>query len=325
MTYRYAGTKLTGIKELKNRHVGTPAVILGSGTTLRDFFDYGIPSDWPIVAINEAVAYGGRVDYWVLSDDPIVCEYVSKCPQIATILAMHQATTTIHAAAGVQEIYTVNSMAEVKDYDNGYEFFSRGTVMIGGIEMMRWMGVKKFFCFGLDCYRTRDAYYYDGRRPPSCTESRLLDKERLIATDVIWVTSKLRRMIEKLDEAKASGLWDKIELFCVGSPDSQQQAILKIDDQEFVNHKIRYDESKRRANRRKRAKRDEAEGDSQSEPLEGEGNGEGPRSTTLGSGGSSNDIGTISGTRPYFLRDRDSLGGNYGGDGGCVDVCDQEV
>jgi hypothetical protein len=130
VTYRYAGTKLTGIKELKNKYAGTPAVILGSGTTLQDFDLYyaGIPEEWPIVAINEAVAYGGRVDYWVMSDDPIVREYAPKCPPGTDILAMHQATTTIHAAVKTQEVYTVNSMAHVKDYDNGYEFFSRGTV-----------------------------------------------------------------------------------------------------------------------------------------------------------------------------------------------------
>lgn len=262
--YRHAGEKLSGIVRLRNRHTSVPVVILGSGPTLKGFDPSLVPEEWPIVAVNEAVAYGGRVDYWVLSDEPIVREYAHRCPMSVEILAMNEATLTIRKAVDGNVVHTVESMAKPAEYENGFEFFSRGTVLIGAIEMFRWMGVRRFFCFGLDLYRTKTEYYYDGRKPGPTTEHKFLNHERVRKTprDVdIWVTAKLKRMIQKLQEAKASGLWDKVEIFCVNSPYSQQDTFPKITLEEFDGFAKRYDHAKKRKSRRhQRAMSDRVEG-----------------------------------------------------------------
>ena len=274
MTYRFSGKKLTGIEKLKDAHKGKSAVICGSGTTLRDFQTDWVPEDWPLVAVNEAIGkLGERATYWVLSDTPIIKEYAAKCPKTTAVLAMHQATLDINGACPEQVVYTVNSMNDAKDRNNGYEFFSRGTVLIGAIEMMRWMGIRKIFCFGLDCYRTQDSYYYDGREPKIVTERAIYPIDqvaRLKPGLKIWRTPRLKRMVQKLHMAVESGLWKEMEIFCVNSPISQQEVFTMMTLDEFEEDKAR--NSKRAERRRRRAKATVAA----AEPSEGGDNGGGP-------------------------------------------------
>lgn len=239
--YRYSGKRLTGINELKGC-IKTPVVILGSGTSLRKLDWRWIPAGWPVFAVNEAVACKpGRNDYWVLSDKPIVREYGGKVAPVTTILAMHEATHTIEAACPKNKIYTTNSMSEVKPYRNGYEFFSRGTVLIGAIEMAKWMGAKEFYIFGLDCYRheggIQGGYYFDGRRPKVATEHLQIDRERVRlrgqGAPRIYVTRRLAKMINRLKAAKDAGLWKKIKVHCVNSPWSQNGVFPHMTAEEF--------------------------------------------------------------------------------------------
>lgn len=337
LVVRYAGKELTGIIDLKNRHVGVPVVILGSGTTLRNFSDDMVHEDWPIVAVNEAVAYGGRVDYWVLSDTPIVREYGKRCPKSVEILAMHQATLSIEAACPHNVIHTVQSELKASNFDDGYRFHSRGTVLIGAIEMMRYAGVKRFFCFGLDCYRERDSYYYDGRRPPLSSELKTMPSEiprGLPRKTRVWVTSRLKHMIKKLGEVKNSGLWDNVEVFCVNSPLSQQTAIPKIDLEEFDDYKRKYVETKARTERRERQRKrrlQEKEHGLENPPSPEDRSGEdsarigdasGPSDSSLVSGGG-HEPADVPGQTDIedsgILRDRDASGGNDEGHGGGAD------
>lgn len=237
MPYRYGGKELTGLADLKGTLVGRTAVICCSGTTLARYDDDRPPKDWLRVAVNEAILKLQTADYWVIADDPIVFEYAEKCPKATRILAMQQATTIIRRHCKEHWIRTVESMSAVKDPANGYQFFSRGTVLIGGIEMLRWMGVRRFYVFGLDCYRTEKAYYYDGRKPIPLSEKHFTGSHRVrdgVEGERIYVTDRLKWAIDRLSAARAAGLWDDVEIRCVDSPRSQQTAIEKMTIEEFV-------------------------------------------------------------------------------------------
>jgi len=254
---RFAGARLTGIKALQGKHKRASVAVCGSGVTLNDLDLSRIPDHWIVVAVNEAIRkLGSRADYWVLSDEPIVRGYAKLCPRDVTILAMHQATISIPAVCPHHEFYTVNSINKIVTPDDGFNFFSRGTVLIGAIEMLRYTGAKRFYCFGLDCYRTEEAYYYDGRKPPMVTEQRCDDRERGQGVPPgvrIYVTSRLQNMVKKLNELRREGLWNEVEIFCVNSPYSQQTAIPKISPEEFKQQRQRSIDNFKRKRRRKHA------------------------------------------------------------------------
>ena len=232
-TFRSRGGKFTGIESFKDKLSGKKAVICCSGTTLREYNDASIPEDWVRFAVNEGIRkLSGSADFWVLSDKAIVYEYADLCKSHTTVLAMHQAASYIDKYTQVPEVYTMNSMPLPPAlYDNGYEFFSRGTVMIGAVEMARYMGIKEFYIFGLDCYRTENEYYYDGRTPEATSERNPVklksgwQRKNWDYKDGILVSPRLQRMIEVLEIIKSSGFWDDIKVYCVNSPMSQQKSI----------------------------------------------------------------------------------------------------
>lgn len=240
--------RLTGIRELKNTEKGKTAVIWCSGPTFSQYDDTSIPDDWVRFSINETIkrdwdGWGGRnPDYWVLSDLPVVQKFSRHCPTDSTILAMHRATETINKACPRNKIYTVNSMGEqdgIKDYGNGYEFFSRRTVMIGAVEMARYMGFKRFFVFGLDLFRLPSKYYYDGKDAIWMGERRS-PAQFMIRTpgakhegQRIYQTPNLRAARMMLGQIHQCDLWGNIEIHVVGSPHSHQDSVPKMSYDEF--------------------------------------------------------------------------------------------
>ena len=221
------GKKFTGITNFKNKFQGKKAIVCCSGTTLSSYVDADHPEDWIRIAVNEGIRkIADTADFWVLSDRAIVYEYADLCKPHTTVLAMHESANFIQRCE-VPDIYTMNSMPlPPRSFDNGYEFFSRGTVMIGAIEMARYMGIDEFYVFGLDCYRTESNYYYDGRTPEHTSERNPMGKRRGWAyNDGILVSERLAKMIHVLDVVKESGLWKGIKVYCVNSPRSQQKAI----------------------------------------------------------------------------------------------------
>ncbi len=235
---QFRGQRLTGLADLKGTLEGKDVVIGCSGPTFSTYDDHEVPDHVIRVGLNEGIRKwtedGKRpADYWVFSDTPILEEYSHLYQEGTKCLIMHEATQSWRRFIPKADVYTVNSMEEIREYDNPYQFFSRATVMIGAVEMLRYMGAKRFFIFGLDCFRTDKGYYFDGRTPIPNTEKRTLETERVRAGDApagmrLFLTSKLRRMVDKLDKVKASGLWDGIEVYCVSSPYSQQRALAKI-------------------------------------------------------------------------------------------------
>ncbi len=240
--------RLTGIRELKNTEEGRTAVIWCSGPTFSQYDDTVIPDDWVRFSINETIkrdwdGWGGRnPDYWVLSDLPVVQKFSRHCPTDSTILAMHRATETIEKVCPRNKIYTVNSMGEkegVKDYGNGYEFFSRRTVMIGAVEMARYMGFKRFFVFGLDLFRLPSKYYYDGKDAIYMGERRS-PAQFMVRTpgarhegQRIYQTPNLRAARMMLAQVQKAGLWSDIEIHVVGSPCSHQDVVPKMSYEKF--------------------------------------------------------------------------------------------
>jgi len=277
---RFAGAVLTGIQNLKGKHKGARVVICGSGTTLKDLDLAKIPEHWVVIAVNEAIRkLGSRADYWVLSDEPIVRGYAQHCPKDVVVLAMHNATVTIPKALPDNECYTVNSINKVCTPDDGFNFFSRGTVLIGAVEMMRYAGATRFYCFGLDCYRTEKVYYYDDRKPPMVTEQQCRPEEmgRGLPPGVrIYVTSRLKNMVRKLSELKRGGLWNDVEIHCVNSPYSQQDVVPKLSMEDFEEHVKRDVESQKRKDRRKRAKQKGVQTGQETTEAEGAGEAGGP-------------------------------------------------
>ena len=241
IVYRHQGTVLSGISHLKNSYRGETAVIGCSGTTFSDYDDSWAPKTWKRFAVNETIRKLQSADFWVLSDNAIVHEYAQFCPETTTVLCMHEATEIIRKRCPqAKEIHTVESMNRCRDYKNGFEFYSRGTVLIGAIEMARYMGFKRFFVFGCDCYRLSDRYYYDRRKPIPITEKQfnprqpLVDKRNPLPRDIkIFVTDRLKNMIKKLNVIRDSGLWYGIDIYCVNSPYSRQEAMRKISLSEF--------------------------------------------------------------------------------------------
>lgn len=235
---RIGDLEFTGIEDLKGLYPESTAVICCSGTTLKEYDDARVPASWPRFAVNEAIRkLGERASFWVLSDDPIVLEYGALCPATTKVLCMHEATKTIRRHVQASPIYTVQSVGRLSEVVDGYAFYSRGTVLIGAVEMARYMGFTRFFVFGLDCYRLRTEYYYDGRRPLVLSENTVHDlykvRKGVPPEAKLYVTPRLKNMREKLDFARSSGLWDDIEIYCVGSPWSQQDAIPKLSWDEF--------------------------------------------------------------------------------------------
>lgn len=230
MTYRFGGVELSGINKFKGKHKGETAVICCSGTTFENYDNDLLPPHWTRFAVNEAIRKTSKyADFWVLSDNPIIFEYKEFCRKDLKCLVMRQAThQTKHLPS--KHIFTVDSMAEPKNFGNGYQFYSRGTVMIGAIEMARFMGFTRFFCFGLDCFRTADQYYYDRRRPAKFTENKVDQREMVrsgVPTNVqIYVTSLLRKMINRME--LGAPLWREVEIYCVDSPLSQQTVVPKM-------------------------------------------------------------------------------------------------
>ncbi len=239
--------KLTGIRSLKGKDEGRTAVIWCSGPTFSSYDDSEIPDDWVRFSINETIkrnwdGWDGRnPEYWVLSDLPVVEKFAKHCPTDSTILAMHRATETINRVCPKNKIYTVNSMPDthIKTFDNGYEFFSRRTVMIGAVEMARYMGFKRFFVFGLDLFRLPSKYYYDGTDAIWMGERRSPQQFMIRTPGVkhdgqrIYQTPNLRAARMMLNEVKKAKLWSDIDIHVVGSPHSQQDTVPKMDRNTF--------------------------------------------------------------------------------------------
>jgi hypothetical protein len=254
--YEYQGQKLTGIVNLKNKFPGQTAIMCCSGTTFLNYDDRIAPRSWKRFAINETIRYfspagfptlrnkklpavggGTKPDFWVLSDDPIVHEYGEFCTEDTTVLCMHQATRIVRRGCKAKTIYTVESMPKPGRYENGYQFFSRGTVLIGAIEMARWMGFTRFFVFGLDCYRLKDQYYYDGRTPGTASELHIAPSNRITSGMPPgirgYIMPRQKMMVTRLQDVSASGLWKGLDMWCVGSPWSRQQTIPKMEWETF--------------------------------------------------------------------------------------------
>lgn len=225
----------TGIASLRSSLPGATAVFCCAGTSLRRYDDTIPPRSWPRFAVNSAIRRLSDVaDFWVLADEPIALEYEVHALAGTAILAMHEAGPIMARRARGRPVYTVDSTPEAVTYGDGRRFFSRGTVLIGALEMARYMGVRRAFIFGLDCYARERDYYYDGRVPPKGHEARPARSDRVRGLPfVAYVTPCLRRMIEKLDVARAAGLWDGMEIWCVGSSWSQQRAIPLMTAEEF--------------------------------------------------------------------------------------------
>lgn len=235
---RPASAGLTGIVDLRGTLDGRTVVVCCSGTTLRGYDDSAAPRAWPRFAVNEAIRkLAEDATYWVFSDSPIVYEYAEFCLPGTTALAMHEAGSVArqHRALAGRKVLTVDSTNVPQDYADGYRFYSRGTVLIGALEMARYMGAKRAFVFGLDCYRTRAAYYYDNRQPLVYSERLCLLHQRVKDLPIeAYMPDRIKRMVVKLDEARASGLWDGMELWCVASPHSQQRAIPLMSQEDFA-------------------------------------------------------------------------------------------
>ena len=225
----------SGIEDLRGSLAGRTAVFCCAGTTMQAAYLAAspFPPAWPVFAINGAMRMvGAQAAYWVLADIPIVHEYARSCPEHTTILAMHEAGPEVLQALPRHEIRTVHSTPDLADAGDGYRFFSRGTVLIGALLMARYMGIATGYVFGLDCYRTAAAYYYDGRKPTVRSESDPRVRDCTPCQGGV-ITPRLMRMIERLREARSAGLFCGMDLRCVGSPLSAQDAIERMTVDEF--------------------------------------------------------------------------------------------
>jgi len=234
---RFRGRPLTGLGDLRGTLDGEDVVIACSGPTFQAYDDTAVPAHVKRVAINETIKKFSEISrppgYWVFSDIPVVQDYHKFHDVLTTCLVMHEATVPVRKFVDRSApVFTVNSMSKIREYDNPYQFFSRSTVLIGAVEMLRYMGVRRFFIFGADAFRTRRRYYYDaGRKPRYGTERRVESCDRVFfkgAPEPIYATPKLKKMVDQVARAAASGLWDGLKLYCVASPYSQHTALEKI-------------------------------------------------------------------------------------------------
>lgn len=235
---RYAGCRLTGLGALENRHAGAMALVTAAGPSLADFDHARLTlGDRVIVAVAGAIRYWHDAhlvpDYWIVSDAPIVEEYYGLVPPETTIIAFQQAVRPMEERNKdvCQLLYTAQTMNEACDYGNPYQFYSRGTVLIAALLAARYMGIKTVYVLGFDCYRTKEMYHFDGRVHPDRTENTLNDRER--AAPGRWITTKLKRMIDKSKQAAQAGLFDDIHVTVVNRRSHQQAFKRMIDLEEF--------------------------------------------------------------------------------------------
>lgn len=236
--FTFRETILTGLADLKDSHQHQTAVMCGSGPTFATYQNATIPKSWVRFALNETIrTLGENANYWVLSDEPIVNRFSRYCLPSTRILAMHRASQLINKTCAQHWIRTVNSMDEIRDYKNGYEFFSRRTILIGAIEMARWLGFTRIFIFGADFYRLQNAYYYDGTEAISQSERFVTQQQEVQGVrhngSRIYQTRALFDASQMLLKMKRSGLWDNLSIHVVNSPVSQQEAIPKMGLDEF--------------------------------------------------------------------------------------------
>jgi hypothetical protein len=273
--FRRSKTPLTGINDLKGKYAGKTAVFWCSGPTFATYDNARVPEDWVRFSINETIrTHGNQADFWVLSDQVIVDRFATMCPEDVWILAMHASTDTIAAKCPRNKVWTVNSMDEIKDFANGYEFFSRRTVLIGGVEMARYMGFTRFFVFGLDLFRLRRSYYYDGAEAIAMAD-RGAKNEHMVRTlnrhegQRIYQSPHLRQARLTLESTAMRKLWAGLDIHVVGSPLSCQSAVPKMSWEDF-DKEAASDKKARKPVRPDVKGREEGAGDIQDEGRGGE-------------------------------------------------------
>lgn len=230
--YSSAAKRFTGIKELENKHAGKSAIIACAGPTFRDFRFSWIPKDFVVFSVNESIKkIGGRVDYWIFMDMPIVDEYLQFCYQRTRVIAMHKAVAFAAMKTG-HKVYTVGFKRRPCDMVSGYEFFTAGKPPVAAVEFGLYMGIEHFYFFGFDCYITEGCYYYDARKHPIEEENRCLEEYH--RGDGIYSTVKLEKLRKRLQYVKEIGWWNDVDVWCVNSPNSQQIAAPKMTIKEFL-------------------------------------------------------------------------------------------
>jgi hypothetical protein len=226
--FHYGDVQLSGIAHMEGRHAGETCVVLCPGPTLSDYRDKGIPPSWKRVAVDGAIErLGAKADYWVVSDVPVVEAFAQHCPETVTVLAMHEATTVVGRLLPSHEVHTVTSMPAARDYGNGFEFFSRGTVAIGAVEMGRYLGFLRFFVIGLDLFDPR------GPAQPRSKKGkpRPWHKEHRGRFDLVQTRAQ-RRAAQRIDEVMDAGLWQEVEVYAVGAL-AAQHALPRLDWEEL--------------------------------------------------------------------------------------------
>lgn len=197
------------------------AVILLPGLTLMDYDNELIPAAWPRIAVNSALRVVAEdATAWLVSDERVIPDYWRLAGATVSWWG------TKDTARDVQRRVTIGG--ETKE----------SCPPVAALEIAQKLGCERAFFFGLDCYRTRDEYYFDGGRPRDRAERRCKRSTRLRNVDLpladqIYITDALKAVIEGLAEAKKRhNLWG-MEVWSVASPKSCQKTITAMESEDF--------------------------------------------------------------------------------------------
>jgi hypothetical protein len=222
--FNYFSIPVTGLGRLKDLHRGKPAIILCSGVTIEDYDDAVFDKRIPRFAVNGAIQANPGADFWVFSDEAAVHKFI-KFPSAGTKLISFGASIKVLDGLDVaQDVFTALARTEQKDYPNPAEFFVR-TSLVACLESARYMGIRDYFFFGADFFRTKKKYYFNGSAAPSsiserkCYPARRIKNAMLSGGRLIYRTPMLSTIAGYLD-SYAKWRTDS-SFYCVGSPYSQ--------------------------------------------------------------------------------------------------------
>lgn len=197
-------------------------IICFPGLTLVDYDDTVAPRDWVRIGVNSAIrVIAETARAWLVADARVLPDYRRL---VGPDVAWWATRKTADAVSRKGEV-----AGETKHH----------VATTAALELAAVLGCTRVFCFGLDCYRTKHEYYFDGSRPRDAAERRRKASTRirgvvLGVSEQIYQTDALRDAARALETMKAAqNLWD-MECWCVGSPYSQQRAIPKLEAEDWL-------------------------------------------------------------------------------------------
>lgn len=199
------------VSDLWNTWIGVDAFVCGTGTSLNGF-RWEILNDRPnsiTIALNDAVkASGFRPNFHLFSDIGIWKRYWNLALDKRTaVVCQRRARDQFIRTEGCKfkdQVFHFNHVSVIKGLkENDDSLFVSRTVATGGICLAWKLGARRIFLLGVDGYKKRDAYYWDGsQKPPERRREKELEPGLITQDRHEWWQKNMRELREYFDVRK---------------------------------------------------------------------------------------------------------------------------